>query len=455
MQTFVSGKLLNCIYTLFTIDRKNAECMNCMNTEIERACRQRQTCDTAASEACATCASRPAGQLAKSERGYYVLPERFLAARSAGTSGKTETGDFHGLLKTQGYDWISAAYPVRTATGSYNGEVQLHYPRKPGNLTSFMLTNSLIASFVAAIGIALLLIWILSRNITRPIRLLSMAADRVSRGDLTARIVLPGINDAPPGKEVKPLVTDDLTVLVTTMNTMIEKLEKQEHDQKDFISSVSHDLRTPITSIRGFVEGMLDGTIPAERHSHYLEIVKQEAVRLQSLVKTMFDASLLDSERKYDQTVFDINDVIREDVIGLESMLLEKNIGVQTEFLKDDHGRLMAIGDRAAISRVVYNILTNAIKFTPNEGIIALTTRRGSKPRELEVVIEDSGPGIPENETTRIFDRFYKIDKSRKSKGSGLGLFICRTILKGHGQRISVGRSELGGARFVFTLASP
>jgi signal transduction histidine kinase len=396
-----------------------------------------------------------ASQLTKSERGYYRLPVRYLAALGTGTSGITISGDFRGLLHTKDYDWISAVYPIRSATGGYNGEIQLHYPKKPDNLTSFMLTNSLIASFITAFGIALLFIWILSKNITRPIRLLSRAADQVSRGDLSTRIVLTGINDPKSLNGSKPLLTDDLAVLVTTMNTMIERLENQEHVRTDFISSISHDLRTPITSIRGFVEGMLDGTIPPERHLHYLEIVKQETLRLQDLVNTMFDASMIKSDQKYDQTVFDINSVIKEDVIGLESLLTEKQLGVQTDFWQDEQGRLLAIGNREAINRVVYNIMTNAIRFTPAEGIIALTTRRTAKTREIEVVIEDSGPGIPESEYPYIFDRFYKVDKSRTAKGSGLGLFICRSILKAHGQRVTVSRSDLGGARFTFTLASP
>jgi signal transduction histidine kinase len=413
-------------------------------------------------------------QLEKTASGYYRLPQRYLAAMGSGTSGLTISGNFRGLLNTPGYTWISAVYPLRSMTGAYNGEVQIHYQKKPYNLTNFMLTNSLIASFLIAFGIAMFFIWILSRNITRPIRLLSQAADQVSRGDLSVRVVVPGINDpaiknqdsgdfthdpdpgmGSQGRKRRALAMDDLTILVSTINNMLEKLENQERDRKDFISSVSHDLRTPITSIRGFVEGMLDGTVPPDRFAYYLEIVKQESLRLQNLVNTMFDMSVLIDENQINQTVFDINEVIKEDVIGLESLLSEKKLGVQTDFQEDEQGRLLAIGDREAISRVVYNILSNAIRFTPAEGIIALTTRRQGKSRGLEITVEDSGPGVPESEYPYIFDRFYKVDKSRTAQGSGLGLFICRKILAAHGQRITVGRSELGGARFTFTLAAP
>ena len=184
------------------------------------------------------------------------------------------------------------------------------------------------------------------------------------------------------------------------MNDMIDKLANQERDRKDFISSVSHDLRTPITSIRGFVEGMLDGTIPEDKYGHYLEIVKQEVLRLQTLINTMFEGSVMESEKSLNQTVFDINQVIREDIIGLESLLSTKNLDVQTDFLKDGEGRLLVIGDREAINRVVYNIVSNAIRFTPQDGIIALTTRKSGRPKEIE----------PEQVLAYIFDRFYKVD---------------------------------------------
>lgn len=390
-----------------------------------------------------------------SNRGYYQLTDAYLAARGSGTSGTSVSGDFFGLFEGTGSTWLTAVYPIPSASAGYVGEIQLHFAQNPSTLTSYLMTSGLILSFLVAFFIALIFNGILSRNITRPIRLLSDAADKVTRGDLSARIVLPGINSAESPVDPGKLMHDDLTVLVRTMNTMIERLEYQERDRKDFISSVSHDLRTPITSIRGFVEGMLDGTVPPERFPHYLDIVKQETQRLQTLVNTMFEGSVLESGRKVNLDVFDLNVVIKEDIIGLESLLSEKNLDVQTDLMADEQGRQLVIGDREAISRVIYNIVSNAIKFTPVDGIIGLSSRRGGRPREIEVVIDDSGPGIPEHEIPYIFDRFYKVDKSRTARGSGLGLFICRSILTAHGQRITVGRSDLGGARFVFTLATP
>lgn len=394
-------------------------------------------------------------ELQLSDSGYYLLPPRYLAAMGSGTSGTSQIGDFDGLFKNSGLRWMSAAYPLSASAGGYRGEIQLHMPVSSSGLGSFLMTNGLIVSFLVAFAIALLFIGILSHNITRPIRLLSEAADRVSRGDLSARVVLPGIDNLQDARKDESLVTDDLTVLVNTMNTMIERLERQDVERKEFMSSVSHDLRTPITSISGFIAGMLDGTIPEDKHAHYLEIVKQETNRLQNLVKTMFESSLFSEKAELNMTVFDINQLIKEDVIGLESLLVEKNLSVQADFLEEDDGRLMVVGDREAISRVIYNILANAIRFTPQDGVVALMTRVAPQPRQIEVVVEDSGPGIPDNEISYIFDRFYKVDKSRTASGSGLGLYICRSILAAHGQKIYAARSEMGGARFVFTLARP
>ncbi|NLW11180.1 MAG: HAMP domain-containing histidine kinase [Clostridiaceae bacterium] len=397
-----------------------------------------------------------ARQMRKTDKGYYRLDTKYLGTVSGGQSGITETGDYKGLLKGNS-KWLSAVWPIPSSTGAFAGEIQIHQVMSVRTFNNFLMTNGLLVSFVIAFAIALVFVWILSKNITRPIRRLSEAADRVYRGDLSARVILPGQagKSAVADGQRDPLFNDDLTILVNTMNTMIEKLENQERDRKDFMSSVSHDLRTPITSIKGFIEGMIDGTVPADKYPYYLDIVKQEVLRLQGLVQTIFEAALLESGSGLHQSVFDLNELIKEDVIGLESLLMEKHLGVQTDFLEEQQGRLMVTGDREAISRVVYNIVSNAIKFTPEDGVIALTTRRTSRSREVEVIIEDSGPGIPELDLPYIFDRFYKADKSRNVKGSGLGLYISRTILTAHGQRILVSRSELGGAKFSFTLSTP
>ncbi|MDD2533409.1 MAG: HAMP domain-containing sensor histidine kinase [Eubacteriales bacterium] len=383
------------------------------------------------------------------------LPDTYRGGADLGTSGRSSIGDFSGLFRSTGQRWISTTVPLPSPTGAYIGEIQLHRPVVTESFNSFLMANSLLLSMLVAFILALFFLGLLSRNITRPIRLLAQTADRVYRGDLTARVKLSGFSgSSQPSKPA--LVTDDLMILVETMNSMIEKLENQERTRRDFISSVTHDLRTPLTSVRGFVEGILDGTVPEEKIGTYLDIVRQEVMRLQTMVNTLSEASRFDSGTvQLDQTVFDIYALLKEDVYGLESLLNEKNISVQTDFESSEQDRLLVVGDRAAISRVVYNIISNAIRYTPVDGIISLTTRRNNRTHLIEIVIEDSGPGISSAEWPFIFDRFYTVDKSRTGKSSGLGLFICRTILAAHGQRITVSNSELGGACFTFTLAMP
>ncbi len=394
-------------------------------------------------------------RLERSDRGYYRLDAQHRYGQRAGTSGMSMTGDFDGLFEASKDFWLSVAYPIPAGNLGYRGEIQIHYPQQTPSFATFLTTSELAISFVIAFAFALLINGILSRTITRPIRLLSEAVNKVARGDLSARVESIAREPVKNRLFLQTFVSDDLTTLVRTINDMIEKMANQERDRKDFISSVSHDLRTPITSIRGFVEGMLDGTIAAEQYGRYLGIVKQEAVRLQALVQTMFEGTVLETDFKLNQTVFDINHLIREDLVGLQPLLAEKHLEVRTDFLKDEQGQLLVVADREAISRVIYNIVSNAIRFAPQDGLIALATGKTGRPKEIEVTVDDNGPGIAEDEQAYVFDRFYKVDKSRTAKGSGLGLYICRTLLAAHGQAITVSDSNLGGARFTFTLRTP
>ena len=223
--------------------------------------------------------------------GYYRLPAQYLAAMGSGTSGVSLSGDFHGLVSGNRHHLAFGCLADPVGNGGYNGEIQLHYPqqtRQPDQFPDDQQPDRLFSGGL----------WHRAAVYRHPVAqhhpadpaacptppTRSRAATCRSASSCRAST----IRSAWPDRDA--LVTDDLTVLVTTMNTMIEKLENQERDRKDFISSVSHDLRTPITSIRGFVEGMLDGTVPPDRFPHYLEIVKQETLRLQTLVNTMFEA---------------------------------------------------------------------------------------------------------------------------------------------------------------------
>jgi len=292
---------------------------------------------------------------------------------------------------------------------------------------------------------------LMTRSIVRPIRLLSDVAGSVARGDLTRRI---DIAEAPGDSPFKILISDEITNMVHTVNNMIEQLERQASDRRVFISSIAHDLRTPLTSINGFLTAIMDGTIPPDRCNHYMQIIKTEVERIQNLTNMMTEATSFGQSGQTNYEIFDINELISDTLTALENQLYDKNLGVQVDLFKDDKGRLLASAERQAIMRVVYNLLANAVKFTPKDGNISISTYYEPKTNLISVSVEDSGEGIPEEHRSRVFDSFYKIDKSRTESGSGLGLYICKEILKSHNQDIYVKTGkEWGGATFVFTVS--
>ena len=221
--------------------------------------------------------------------------------------------------------------------------------------------------------------------------------------------------------------------------------------RSSFIANVSHDLRTPMTTIIGFVEGIMDGTIPEEKRQWYLSIVLDESRRLSRIVTDLLDLSKLEQGSfNIEPREFDINELMRLSIIKFEKRITEKNIsltvGFETENMRVD-------ADKDAIQRVITNLFDNAIKFTPEGGFIDVNT--GVKDGSAYVSIQNSGLGIEKKDLMHIFDRFYKSDKSRSldKNGAGLGLYIVKSIIQAHGERVWA-ESEPGEfTRFSFTLA--
>lgn len=385
------------------------------------------------------------GQL-KYDGSVYSMTRTQLQGLTDSTEGGVVTGTQNGLFSDPSHVWLSAAYPL-----TYSGDfLIIHKSIDVQQETMWMLSNGLAVPVIISFAVALFLFILMTRSLVNPIRLLSDVARKVTKGDLTARIHVPEIEKESP---VKYVIADELSEMITSVNQMIERLEAQENDRRVFISSIAHDLRTPLTSIKGFLAAMLDGTIPPEKFEHYLKITKTEVDRIQTLTTAMTEASTLGKKDTLKPKMFDINDLIRETLTSMEKLLQDKKLGVQLETYKDDDGTLMTVADRAAIMRVVYNLLFNAIKFTPEDGELAVTTDYSAQSGQVIVTVEDSGPGIPKDKRKRIFDSFYKIDESRTNPGSGLGLYICKEILLAHDQMIYVDDSPiLGGARFKFTL---
>ena len=304
---------------------------------------------------------------------------------------------------------------------------------------------------VVAMVIAIVLYAVFVYLSLMPIKDISAAISRVAEGDYSVR-VNPKYSD--PNDYSTLSVSSEFTEMGSTVNKMIESLENQEHDREMFISSIAHDIRTPLTSINGFVTAMLDGTIPEDKQDHYLELIKQQTDRIRTLVTQMTEASSLSHPDPDMMEEFNINDMITDIVDNLEAQLTDKQIRVIKSL--DPGPGIMAYGEAQQLCRVIINIITNAIKFTPQNGDIKISTETNPKARKIYVSVEDSGAGVEESKRQRIFESFYQADASRKSEGFGLGLYICKQILAGHGQTIvcEEGR-ELGGARFVFSFPYP
>lgn len=284
--------------------------------------------------------------------------------------------------------------------------------------------------------IAFVVAFILTRQIVKPVKNMRDAARSIAAGNFDQRI---------PVKS-----SDEIGELSETFNSMTASLSELESMRSSFISDVSHELRTPMTIISGFVEGILDGTIPEEEQEKYLSTVLEEIRRLSRLVSELLEASRLEQGKvELKKESVDINRLLLETVFANEQRVAEKEIKLD---LKLDESEPKAFADRDSIKRVFINLIDNAIKFTPNGGDILLMTL--CKDKKVYVSIKNSGDGISEEDLRHIWERFYKTDKSRSNdkKGVGLGLHIVKTIISQHGGEIYA-QSEVGkSATFIFAL---
>ena len=315
------------------------------------------------------------------------------------------------------------------------------------------LSNGLALPILVSFSMALLFFSLMARSLIKPLRALSEAATQVTKGDLSTRIDVPELRK---NSTLKYMLTDEITTMVSTVNNMIERLERQESDRKLFISSIAHDLRTPLTSIKGFLTAISDGTIPPESYPKYMDIIQAQVNRIQKLITSMTEASSLSQIDPENMEDFDINDMIRDAVTNSENLLTDKNISVTVDLGSNSEMEMLVHGESQALYRVFYNLLTNAIKFTPKDGEILISTVSAPDEGKVYVSIEDSGSGIPDDKLERVFESFYKVDPSRTESGFGLGLYICREIIQAHGEKIwAENGKDVGGAKFIYTLPEP
>ena len=300
--------------------------------------------------------------------------------------------------------------------------------------TYTMITLLLISVGIAAL-FSLVLSYFLSKNISKPIKELSEHAKEIGKGNFVKIGMSSGVSE--------------LDELGNAFDIMAGELEKQEKSRASFLANVSHDLRTPMTTISGFVQGILDDTIPKEKEKEYLKVVLSETYRLSDLISSFIDASKYDAgEIKLNITETDINEMLKNAVTQFEPKISEKQLTVNYDIDSQITG---VMADQQAISRVVINLIDNAVKFSKEGGTLLVSTR--SMGRKVYVKIENTGDEINEEDIKYIWDRFYKTDKSRlrDKKGVGLGLYIVKNIIAMHGEKITVS-SKNGVTSFTFSL---
>lgn len=239
--------------------------------------------------------------------------------------------------------------------------------------------------------------------------------------------------------------------LAMTLNYMSDELEMTGNYQKKFIANVSHDFRSPLTSIKGYTEAILDGTIPPELQEKYLKIVVHETDRLYKLTQSLLTLNNLDERgRQLDYSSFDINNIIKRTAETFEGICREKRISIELLLTGQT---LLVHADMGQIQQVLYNLIDNAIKFSPEDSVIKVESTL--KHETVFISVKDMGCGIPKSSISKIWDRFYKIDSSRGKdrKGTGLGLAIVKEIINSHKQNINVISTEGVGTEFIFTLS--
>lgn len=244
---------------------------------------------------------------------------------------------------------------------------------------------------------------------------------------------------------------DELGRLTASLNYLTDAVHSSGEYQRKFISNISHDFRSPLTSIKGYVEAILDGTIPVEMQEKYLRIVLSETERLNKLTEGLLMLNTFDDRGVYlELTDFDIIPVVQNTIASFEGTCQKKNLQIKFDC---SSGAVTVHADMGKIQQVLYNLLDNAIKFSYTDSIILL--RLTEQKHCVFISVKDSGEGISKENLPKIWDRFYKTDASRgrDKKGTGLGLSIVKEIIRAHNQNINVISTQGVGTEFVFTLS--
>ena len=332
------------------------------------------------------------------------------------------------------------AMPIQDDTGeSPLGIVIVSVPTADTNAVMKKLATFFLNTALVVVLISILAVLAYAGRSSRPLREMAKAANAFGHGNLEARV------------RVEDSYSEETRDLAVAFNNMASSLQKSEYQRQEFVANVSHELKTPMTTISGYVDGILDGTIPPERRNHYLQIVSDETKRLSRLVRSMLDISQLQDQKGMPDEKkmnFDMEECAGLALVNFEKKINDKHINVAVDM--PEHP-VYTFANQDAITQVVYNLVDNAVKFCPEGGTLGLTIKEGGS--KVYVSVSNDGETIPPEELPLVFDRFHKLDKSRSKNrdGWGLGLYIVKTIVCSHGENISV-TSRDGKTEFTFTM---
>jgi len=325
-------------------------------------------------------------------------------------------------------------------TGNFNtyGYVVLHMPMTQVQQGQNEILNIVYMTSLVIFLLSLVILLVFTLTVYFPLKRITAGAMEYADGNLDYTIQVH--------------TNDEMGYLANTLNYMSDELNKMEEYQKSFIANVSHDFRSPLTSIKGYLEAILDGTIPPELYDKYLNIVIAETERLNKLTQSMLAINSMDSKGFLSRSNFDINRVIKDTAASFEGTCSAKNIVLDLTFTNDTQ---MVYADLGKIQQVLYNLIDNAIKFSHSNSVIYIQTYL--KYERVFISVKDTGIGIPKESIKKIWSRFYKTDLSRgkDKKGTGLGLAIVKDIIQAHGENIDVVSTEGVGTEFIFTLSKP
>jgi signal transduction histidine kinase len=331
---------------------------------------------------------------------------------------------------------LRVGYPFNVGETTYAMFINVPMPEIEDTISrvSIIIFVSLAISGLLAV----ILIFVITRRMGYEINVINESARYIAEGNFDKKII---INRK-----------DELGELAESFNVMADELNKQENTKRMFISSLSHDLRTPLTTIKGYTQGILDGTIDGEKQDRYLKIVLNEIDRLVKMINDLLDLSKMESGALVlNKTDFDLNELIVNVLDNFEQRIVSKRVKLTIDLSKE---KVLAHGDYTAIHRVVYNLMDNATKFVNEEGSISIRTE--FRDDKLYVGVSNTGKVLSAKELSMIWDRFSKLDKSRglEKKSSGLGLSIVKEIIKAHNEKIDVFSNEDIGVAFIFTVST-